>query len=118
VELAIGANRFQRGLAGLLEFALEPWGETFEQFFRRVLAGKCGRDSEFEGDFLDAVGALEAEREHEDVGGALGRSSVDERVDTATGVQRRLSCARGAGALLAQARAAFPEQHDRAGDVD
>src|SRR5580704_4847949 len=60
-QLALGPDRFQCGFAGLFEFALHPWCDSFDQFFWRVVcADQAARDSECECDFLDSVRAFQA----------------------------------------------------------
>src|ERR1039458_737335 len=75
-QVALGADRLQRGLARLLEFALEPRRNPLDQFFRRGRirifrrvqfrsAYQLCRDAASERELLDSVRTLEAERQHD-----------------------------------------------------
>ena len=83
-QLALGADGLEGGFAGLLEFALEPWRDSVDQFFGRVSGvDQCGRDAESERNLFDSVGAFEAERKYDGVIGSLERASIGDRVDAA-----------------------------------
>jgi hypothetical protein len=87
----LGANRLQRGLARWLELALEPPRYPFEQFFRGVRingAEQSRRDTVLECYPFDSVGALEAERQDDGVGGAPSGAGDDNRVEAAAGFDR------------------------------
>ena len=100
-QLALGADRFEGGFAGLLELALQPWCDSFDQFFGRAdIADQCGRDADSECDFFNSIGALEAYRQDDCIFRPFERPGARDRVDAAGCVQQRLSGAGGTGALL------------------
>jgi hypothetical protein len=86
VEPAFGANRFERGLADDFELAFDPRRQARGESSRAVRFAQCGIDAASKDDALNAVGALQGEREHGCTGLHYGRGGLDNSIKPASGL--------------------------------